>query len=266
MPDRCGRYVRRHCSGQGDDACVHECYQIDFGGDGPEPLTPRSFQRINMELARASLCAERYFCYEPPADETFSTESSRLHRRALPISGDLTCTPQRPAGSDPNGDRLLPTPTQAGRARALSAGAMLELAADLSRPSLTCGGGPIWDGADLRRVFFRGLHRSGAVWSSLRWASAPAAQAMDPQARESDAVGDQSKANGLYLRLMSQWLQLHQFLALEGLQAHRLAKVLRQGADRISPTEVPSLGRLRQVLGGAWEVFLRPRLVTGSWA
>ena len=30
-----------------------------------------------------------------------------------------------------------------------------------------------------------------------------------------------------------------------------------------SPTEVPSLGRLRQVLGGAWEVFLRPRLVTG---
>ena len=58
----------------------------------PEPLTPRSFQRINMELARASLCAERYFCYEPPADETFSTESSRLHRRALPISGDLTCS------------------------------------------------------------------------------------------------------------------------------------------------------------------------------
>ena len=56
-------------------------------------------------------------------------------------------------------------------------------------------------------------------------------KAMDPRTRESDAVGDQSKANGLYLRLMSQWLQLHQFLALEGLQAHRLAKVLRQGGS-----------------------------------
>ncbi len=273
MQERCEQYSANPCwSGPEarDSRCIHNCFGIDLGGDGPAPLTPRQYRTRDMELAQASLCAERFFCFEPPAGEAFAAESSGLYQRVLPISGDLTCA--RPGD---NFRDQIPTAiglftnadAQEAEEEALNAGQMLEACfSDLDRdlPDLA-GRGPIWDGADLRRVFqTEGCIDLARFWASLRWASAPAMfAAIDPAVRQAEELGDQGKANGLYLRLLTQWLQLHQFLATEGLQAHRLAKVLRQGEDNISPTAVPNLARLRQVLAGAWDVFLRPRFVTG---
>jgi hypothetical protein len=270
MPNVCQTYQRRSCAGNDPQTCLHVCYTIDVGGDGPSPLTERSYRNRDIELARASLCAERYFCYEPPSGEGFDSESSALFQRVLPVSGDLTCArPQQHLQDQiPTALGLFTNADAAEEEQeTLNAGAMLEACfRDLARevPSLE-GRGPIWDGADLRRVFqTQGCIDLARFWASLRWASAPAMfAAIDPSTRQSETMGDQSKANGMYLRLMTQWLQLHQFLAVEGLQAHKLAKVLRQGNDVISPTAVPSLGRIRQVLSGAWDVFLRPRIVTG---
>ena len=73
---------------------------------------------------------------------------------------------------------------------------------DLDRdlPDLA-GRGPIWDGADLRRVFrTEGCIDLARFWASLRWASAPAMfAAIDPAVRQSEERSE--KANGLYLRL-----------------------------------------------------------------
>ncbi|MAO84044.1 MAG: hypothetical protein CMH50_09225 [Myxococcales bacterium] len=273
MPERCNRYVVNPCWNGPEPfetRCIHNCYGVILDGDGPEPLTPQQYRTRDMELAQASLCAERFFCYEPPAGDDFAAESSGLFERVLPISGDLTCAQAGDAFRDqiPTAIGLFTNAdAEEAEEESLNAGEMLEACfRDLDRdlPDLA-GRGPIWDRADLRRVFrTEGCIDLARFWASLRWASAPAMfAAIDPAVRQSEELGDQSKANGLYLRLLTQWLQLHQFLATEGLQAHRLAKVLRQGQDEISPTAVPNLARLRQVLAGAWDVFLRPRFVTG---
>jgi hypothetical protein len=276
MVENCDRYSDRSCwNGPQERAtrCIHECYDLDLGGAGPGPLTIREYRTRDMELARASICAERFFCYEPPAQGgTFDTESSAMHRRALGFSGDLTC--QLP--NDENADRI---PTAIGLftnadaeeegGQVLSAGEMLEACIDdldRSLPSLQ-GRGPAWGANDLRAVFrTEGCIDLARFWSSLRWASAPAMfAAIDPAVRDPNwnDSGDPVRANAIYLRLVGQWLQLHQFLGQEGILAHKMARVIRQGDDPAMPTEAPNLSRIRVAFDGAWDLFLRPRYVTG---
>ena len=137
---------------------------------------PRSVQSATSATSR------------PPM--TFSTESSRAPARALPISGDLTCTRT-------NNDLQDQIPTAIGlftnadaseaEQEALSAGAMLEACfADLSRLVPDLQGR---DRSGTTRICAESFRPRAAsiwrFWSSLRWASAPTMlQAMDPQARE----------------------------------------------------------------------------------
>ena len=106
-------------------------------------------------------------------------------------------------------------------------------------------------------------HLVGAA--CVRPARAAMFAAIDPAVRDENwnDSGDPVKANALYIRLMSQWLQLHQFLAQEGILAHKMARVIRQDSDPAIPTQVPDLSRIRGAFDGAWSLFLRPRFVTG---
>ncbi|MDE0881957.1 MAG: hypothetical protein OSB21_05135, partial [Myxococcota bacterium] len=228
-----------HCNGR---PCLFKC--LKQMGSGP---------LLNAD--KANHCAQRYMCYSPPpADAVFSTASNGLSATMNRVSGDLTCAGDEPAESALG---FLSNPDRIVEEQLTSSQLFGACIRDLNReaPSVER------DGDGLRSLFqSEGCIDLGRYFNALRWSSWAARDRIGHPER--DARDGEEGAHSLYLRLVGAWAQLHQYLAVEGLQTHLFNRSLPEN-DELLATESINLTALTEQLARGMEMMTNTYFVGG---